>query len=265
MELQKNGIDIFYVDESNDRDHYVLSAVTIPFLRPSENGYRIVWDEYFKAAKTWRNEIKQNHDIPLKVELHAVKLVSGRGQYRKGKHSFQRPKASSVYRDILRRINFLEDGSIFCCTATTGAKLYDYTKLEASLYALFQRMRRQCQARKVNAFIFFDEGHPEYRKLYRKAQIYLPTGNMISTGSRSLPLDMFVKDANEKQSKHCFFTQMADLISYAAFLKLKDENGTLTPWQNKYNLGTAFDEIPLNIRNTAVSGSFPKDGIVRLK
>lgn len=33
MLLKKNGIDIFYIDESHDRHVFVVTAVCIPFLR----------------------------------------------------------------------------------------------------------------------------------------------------------------------------------------------------------------------------------------
>jgi hypothetical protein len=145
--------------------------------------------------------------------------------------------------------------------------LYGNERLEAALYALFQRMRRQCNARDVNAFVFFDQGHPEYRKLYRQAQVYLPTGSMLGGwpgATRNMPLDMFVKDANEKNSKHCQFTQLVDLIAYAAFLKIKGENGVLEPWQAQYSYGNIYDSIPVQYLNDRASFAPPRDGIVRL-
>jgi hypothetical protein len=75
---------------------------------------------------------------------------------------------------------------------------------------------------------------------------------------------MFFKDGNEKDSKHCRFTQIADLIAYAAFLKRKGELNRLTTWQQAYNLGTLYDEIPVGKINTAVQTRPRKDGIVRL-
>ena len=109
--------------------------------------------------------------------------------------SFTKPKASAVYRDVLRTLGFLDDQSVFCSAAFSGGNLYGHSKLDAALYALFQRMRNQCVYRQVNAIIFFDEGHPEYRSLYRKSRIYLWTGSTIGTG-RNLPLSMFTKDSN---------------------------------------------------------------------
>jgi len=74
---------------------------------------------------------------------------------------------------------------------------------------------------------------------------------------------MFTLDANIKNSKHCWFTQTADIIAYAAFLKIKSNRGELEDWQSKYDLGTLYDEIPRKLINTKVSRN-PADGIVRV-
>jgi hypothetical protein len=166
-------------------------------------------------------------------------------------------------------IDFLPDASIITTsTKRSSQTLYGSARLEAALHAVFQRMRNKCVARHTNAIVFFDAGHPEYRKAYRKAQIYLPTGSRRGgwaggAASMNLPLDMFTKDANEKDSKHCHFTQLADLIAYAAFLKLKHENGVLAPWQQACSLGNLYDHVPRPLINLRASTRSP-DGIVRI-
>lgn len=268
MLLRDGGLDIFYIDESEDSNVYVVTAVAVPFLRKIDGQWNIVWPNYLEAAKQWRKDIKLAHKVPTTKELHAVKFASGRGRYFHNKWQFPRPKAAAVYRDILNRINFLPDSSIMSAATIRGPQLYGSARLEAALHALFQRMRSQCVSRKVNAIVFFDEGHPEYRKLYRRSQIYLPTGSMFggwgSTFSRNLPLDMFTKDANEKQSKHCYFTQLADLIAYAAFQKIKHERGLLMEWQIRCAQQTLYDAIPAAVVNSRVTNKAPRDGIVRI-
>jgi hypothetical protein len=266
MLLRAGGIDVYYIDESNDLQTYVVTAIRVPFLRFIEGNWQITWPTALDAAKAWRRRVNQAVSIPPKKELHGVKLISGRGRYFKGKYAFDRPKASAVYREILRSVDCLSDASIMTvCSYRGGKNLFGHSRLEAAMYALFQRMRRQCHANNTNAITFFDEGHPEYRHLYRRAQVYLPTGSAYGTGTVNLPLDMFTKDANEKRSEHCHFTQMADIIAYAAFLKIKHEAGTLTDWQKAYNLGTLYDEIPRKAINLRVSNVAPRDGILRLK
>jgi|SRR6185437_939891 len=271
MRLRDGGIDVFYIDESHDQTSYVMTAVAIPFLRFHDPSWHIVWPDTFDKVKTWRRSMNKTLKVSTRRELHGHKLASGRGKYLRGKFNFDKPKATAIYRRILAALDFVvPDGSIIsAATRTSSVALYGQTRLDACLHALFQRMRRQCVARNVNAIVFFDQGHPEYRRLYRRAQVYLPTGSAKggwASGdfTKSLPLDMFTKDGNEKDSKLCPFTQIADLVAYAAFLKIKAQFNELEPWQANYNLGALYDEIPHNTINVRASNVGPRDGIVRL-
>jgi hypothetical protein len=270
MQLSPGGIDVFYIDESQDQKMYVMSAVAIPFMRRVKGVWTITWPDHLDAAKTWRRSLNASIKIPTAKELHGNKLVSGRGNYLQGRYQFPRPKATAIYRAVLQSLSaVVPPSSILTAAARRGSsQLYGRTRLEACLYALLQRMRTQCSRRQTNAIVFFDAGHPEYRKLYRQAQIYLPTGSSMggwsSGSSQNLPLDMFTKDGNEKDSKFCFFTQIADLVAFAALLKVKAAFNELEPWQASYNLGTLYDEIPKASINLAATNRAPRDGIVRL-
>jgi hypothetical protein len=192
--------------------------------------------------------------------LHATKLVSGRGNFLYGSRQLKKENAAEVYRAILGSIDFIPPESIITIVGTRGPRMYGHERLERVMYALFQRMRRQCIGRNVNAMTFFDEGHPEYRALYRKAAVHLPTGSRFG-GERNLPLDMFVKDGNEKNSKHCLFTQIADLISYAALAKVRHERREMDAEQEAISLHTLHDGLPDRVKNLRAGG---KDGIVRI-
>ena len=116
--------------------------------------------------------------------------------------------------------------------------------------------------------VFFDEGHGEYRTLYRRARAFLSTGSErgdwgAGKGTKNLPLDNFTKDANTKESEHCFFIQLADLLSHAAFLQVKAEQKALTPWQEHLAVATLYDAIPHLVLNTNAAQKDPQ-GIVRL-
>lgn len=118
--------------------------------------------------------------------------------------------------------------------------------------------------------VFFDEGHGEYRTLYRKARVYLPTGSALGVWSggqrtRSLPLDNFTKDANIKQSAHCFFTQLADLLSFAVLAKRRFELGLLSATHQELGVHTLYDAVPAAVLNLrAAAAKDPVRGIVRI-
>jgi hypothetical protein len=105
--------------------------------------------------------------------------------------------------------------------------------------------------------------------LYRMAQVHLPTGSSVGQwtngATKNMPMDMFTKDANEKNSKHCYFTQAADLIAYAAFLKINGEHNELTDWQKTHAMHDLYDSLHLSRVNLKASSISPRDGIVRLK
>lgn len=253
-------MDVFYIDESHDRTLYAVTAVAVPFLRNTDAIWQIEWPDYLSAAKAWRKAISEKYKIPVAKELHATKLISGRGNYLYGSRQLKKEHAAPIYRAILANIDFIPPESIITVVGTRGPRMYGHERLERVMYALFQRMRRQCVGRNVNAMTFFDEGHPEYRALYRKAAVYLPTGSKFG-GDRNLPLDMFVKDGNEKNSKHCLFTQIADLISYAALARVRHQTQQMEPEQEAINLHTLYDGLPNRIKNLRAGGG---DGIVRI-
>ena len=126
-------------------------------------------------------------------------------------------------------------------------------------------MRNDCNFTKVNGLGFFDEGHSSYIRLYRMAQKYLPTGSRFagwgSKATKNLPLSMFPKDGNTKNSAFSYFMQVADLVCYAARLKLENERGTLSAKRAERGRHTLYDTIPTTRLNTLATLRRP-DAIV---
>lgn len=268
LKLGSGGIDIFYIDESMDHDVFAMSAIAIPFLRNVEGTWTVVWNEQHTNIQEWRKLAKKHLRIPVAKELKGSTLAAGRSRYKDGKHQFSHREADYAYRRLLRNIHFLPDASIISVTGTRNSNLYGHTKLEALLYALLQRMRTACHKQNRTGMVFFDEGHGEYRKLFRKAQVYLPTGSSLGgwgTGefSKNLPLDNFTKDGNTKDSRYSNYIQLADMVCYAAFLKRKAEITTLSPRQQQFDHGTLYDAIPTRVLNTKANTKDPQ-GFVRL-
>lgn len=264
MILRPGGMDIFYIDESHDSTLYAVTALAVPFLRTTADVWNIVWPDHLQAAQTWRRRIASELHIPLNKELHGTKLISGRGNFLYGNRQFKRPDAVDAYRKILEWINYIPDASIITVVGRRGPQMFGQERLQRSMYALFQRMRKQCIARQVNAMTFFDQGHPEYRKLYRRARVNLPTGSMFDMVTVNMPLDMFVKDANEKASHDCLFTQTADLVAYSALAKVRYERGLISEDQEELKLHTLYESIPKHILNARATFVAPRDAIVRL-
>ena len=91
-----------------------------------------------------------------------MNLLAGRGNFNQGKYNFSRPKAGAVYRDLLENIDCLPDAWVMSVACHKSSQMYGNRRLEAAMYALFQRMRRKCVKADVNAMTFFDCVIPEY-------------------------------------------------------------------------------------------------------
>lgn len=268
MRLETGGIDVFYIDESMDGHSFAICSLAVPFLRNVEGTWSLVWEDQFENIRDWRRAASRDHGIPVGKELKGQKLASGRGRYLRGKHQFSRSAAAEVYRALLAGVGFLSDMSVISVVGKSTSNLYGSTRLQALVHALLQRLRTACSKMKRNGLVFFDEGHGEYRKLYRRARVYLPTGSSRGTWNdgaptKNLPLDNFTKDANIKQSEHSYFIQLVDLVVFSLLLKIRAEEGKLTAWQDQVGLGSLYDAIPQKVLNTAASTKDPQ-GIVRL-
>ncbi len=268
MKVGSGGIDVWYVDESTDTDYFAMSAISVPFLRAVDGTWTLVWEDQYANLRDLRRELRRQHGIPVKKELKASKLVAGRGRYSGGKHQLTPHAGTDAIRWTLANLGFLQPMSIISVCAKRSTNLYGHSRLEGTLFALLQRMRTATERSGRNAFVFFDEGHGEYRKIYRRARIFLPTGSALGGWSagkvKNMPLTSFTKDANIKQSEHCFFTQLADLLSFSVLSKIRHENGKLPPVQAPLGTHTLYDAIPANVLNLKASSSDPTRGIVRL-
>ena len=269
------ALHTIYADESDDKQRFVMAFVSIPTVSlhaapdtPRVSGLKDDWKSNFEQAKAWRAYLREKYGIPATKELKGSKLATGRNRYAGGHSPIFGRKAVAAYADALEKLAFLPDRSVFSVYATRDFKMYGYRKLEASLYAAFQRIQKQNQAEARVSQIFFDEGHAEYRKLFRKACVHLPTGSSRGEWergqrSRNYPLTTTIKDANFKDSKGAIFIQIADLIAYATLLKARGEANALSEKERNLSLATLHDHIPRNVLNTRVviNGT---DGIVRL-
>jgi hypothetical protein len=267
MQLPAGGLDVWYVDESIDPDVIAMSAIAVPFLRQVDGTWTITWEDQLKNLRDWRRGLSAAHGIPTTKELKASKLVGGRGRYDRGVNQLKPVAAVTAYRWGLANLTFLQPASIISVVAKPHANLYGHTRLTAVLYALLQRMRTATNKLGRVGMVFFDEGHGEYRTLYRKARTNLPTGSALggwSSGStKNLPLANFVKDANFKQSHDCHFTQVADLLSFAVRSKIRGELGLLGQSQQELDVRSLYDVVPLTVLNTRASTT-DRQGIVRL-
>ncbi len=263
------GLITFYADESDDKQTYVISCVAVPTLGATVADCPVEWDGCFEKAKAWRASLRDEFGIPVRKELKGSKLATGRNSYQPRGARLHGERAIEAYAHALKTLDFLPSGSVFSVCCEKDYRLYGQRRLEAVLYAMFQRMQRKCEFERKAALLFFDEGHGEYRRLYRKAKKHLPTGSQQGSWaggntSKSIPLSNVLKDANFKDSKQSLFIQIADLVAYATLKKIRKEHGRLSDREKSHFVGLLHDQIPKRILNTRVDHA-TYDGIKRLK
>ncbi len=266
--MGKKGLVTFYADESDDKQTFAMAFVCVPTLEIPPTPARIAWDHHLKSVKLWRKKLYEKFGVPISKELKGSKIATGRNRYWRGKSSIYGTQAFDLYAYALENLDFLPDASVFSVTADKEYELYGHTRLEAVLYAAFQRMQRAC-ADQVSAFVFCDEGHAEYRKLYRRACVHLPTGSSQGAWdggekARNMPLVCALKDLNFKESRSSHFIQIADLVAYATLLKRRAERSVLSEKEKGLGFGAIHDLIPRRVLNARVDRN-SKDGIKRLK
>jgi hypothetical protein len=258
MDLARNGIDIFYIDESERHPLYVASCVRVPFLRKNRAGvWEFVWPDYDRVADKWRRELSKNHSIRFRKELHGHEILRRNGLYHRTGRNLTHEEAEAVYKAALSTLTWLPQNAIMTTFATDRSELMGHKGIFACLFGLFQRMRNQCGDH-TNGMVFFDEGHKSYIRLYRMAQKYLPTGSKFGGWkdgrlTRNLPLTMFPKDANVKSSDLSYFLQIADLVCYSARLKLEQERNQLSAKRVELRHHTVYDAIPRGQLNLAAT------------
>lgn len=247
----------------------MLSCVAIPTLGATAGGVPIEWDSFLEKAQVWRRDLRDKFGIPVRKELKGSKLATGRNAYQPRGKRLYGERALEAYAHALKGLDFLPSSSVFSVTCERSYSLYGHSRLEAALYAMLQRMQVKCGKEKMAALVFFDEGHGEYRRLFRKAKKHLPTGSKQGAwddgaSTKSIPLTNVLKDANFKDSKQSLFVQIADLVAYATLMKLRKEHGRLSEKEERMFYASLHDQIPRRILNVHVDGS-SWDGIKRLK
>jgi hypothetical protein len=95
-------VRFFYVDESYDKDKYCLSAIAI---RHSD------WKESFDTVREHRVNLKKDHGIYLRKEIHARDLVKGRGRI--GPKPIGKWQRSRIFLGLLKLIASLPGVRIF--------------------------------------------------------------------------------------------------------------------------------------------------------
>jgi len=210
-----------YVDESGDcginnspTKYFVLTGLVIHELR---------WQSMLNEQIVFRKYLKNITGLKLREEIHAAEMINNPGELIRIKRN--------IRLDILKKcIDWLalqRDCNIISIRVDKQGKSRDI--FELAWTALIQRFENTISHRNFQGPQNADDkglllpdktDEKKLRLIIRRMRRYNPIPNTIGVypgGNRNLTLQSIVEDPVFKDSKHSYFSQMADITAY--FLK----------------------------------------------
>ncbi|MFJ9522674.1 DUF3800 domain-containing protein [Kitasatospora sp. NPDC101801] len=214
-----------YVDDSGTGDVRTMTGLLIPATG---------WNDLLHCWLEGRREVERTWGVPKNAELHAVKLVKGRGTFcstAEQEKQFSKPARIRAHEMMLQRLARCEQ-----LVVTTVACR---TKVHTDVYRCFvEHIERWAAERDTHVLIVLD-GNPgpedsdrlsgeaaaeAWRQAVRSAAPYRDTHRGLPLASRRVLEDPVMQDSAYSQ-----LIQAADMVAYAAFHHLALADATLWP------------------------------------
>lgn len=210
-----------YIDDSGDDTVRVFSALAVPVD---------TWRTCFDQIKAFRQQLRQQHGVFVKVEFHATTFVTGRGRI--SGRTIGKYQRNQIFRETLRQITLLPRVQLFNAVAAKAN--------ESRLYErLLNRINRTLLAWDSRGLLISDEGK-DYTSLVRRMGRHNPIPSMYGGWpegvTRNIVLAQIYEDPVFRKSHRSYFIQLADFAAYAL---LRSERHLAS--RNKYGLQSAFD------------------------
>ncbi len=178
------------------------------------------WTELLDDFILFRRSVKQVTGFKLREEIHTQVMCNGRLDKNS---NIQRNQRFMILRNTLDWIA-LQD-SIGVMTVVVCKKNFTDAKevFEYGWRSLIQRYENTITSHNFpgpqrlddRGIIIADNTNGEIlRNLHRKMRRYNPVPSKYSVTSRNLPIKLIVEDPVLRDSKHSYFIQMVDIISY---------------------------------------------------
>lgn len=204
-----------YFDESGDSgleksptNTFTLSALLI---------HDRDWLSALDQAIAFRRYLRDQFGISPRSELKAQWLIHGKGDIRAADLSFR--ARMSAYQACMRFQKKTGLMKVFAvCVVKDRIKKRPMDVREVAWRYAVQRLERFGAGAKDNIHVLPDEGHGEFiRKKVREMRRFHFVPSAFEDATLERPATNIVEDASDRNSRHSFFTQLADLNAYAAF------------------------------------------------
>ena len=201
-----------YVDDSGDRESYVLGALIVPAAQ---------WMDVHDQLVVFRRRMSKDLGFRMRSELKAIELVAGGGPW----HKVGTPIRTryGLYKSALRLIAGLAPvvravGVVV--PRRTDARLWDGPR-EDAWDRLFNRLERFSNFNNTNTLLIPDEGSPaQLRTWARRARRFGYVPPAFGGQGIPRPFKQLVDDPVFRESHTSYLSQWADLVAYAAFRQI---------------------------------------------
>jgi len=209
---------LMYVDESGDAgimdnssEYFILSGLVIHELR---------WTQLLDDFIQFRRSVKQSTGFKLREEMHAQIMINGRLDKN---NNIQRNQRFMILRNTIDWI--ASQDSVGIMTVVVSKKNFTDPKdvFEFAWRTLIQRYENTINSHNFpgpqntddRGIIIADNTNGEIlRNLHRKMRRYNPVPSKYTVASRNLPIKLIIEDPVFRDSKHSYFIQIVDIISY---------------------------------------------------
>ena len=184
-----------YFDESKHENKlFVYSALIV------DSGD---WNAAFAAVKQMRQELRRDHGIYMRQELHAWKFAAGKGQI--ADKPILKPERADIFRKMLIFI-----ATYGCFKIISSVNVDEFFAFDR----IINRINRTAEAYGQYAILICDEGQEvQFRRRLRKMHVHNPIpsdrGIWEDTGSttKNITIDRILEDPFFRDSSTSYFVQ----------------------------------------------------------
>ncbi|MEV8223100.1 DUF3800 domain-containing protein [Dietzia maris] len=174
------------------------------------------WPEAHEQTVQFRKSIRESFGVQVRSELKANYLIRSSGTIR---HLDLAPSQRGlIYRYHLRHVERL-GGLAFTVLIDKTKEWTSPRKCREDAWKLMiERLETHSRKSGQVIMVFHDIGENDLvRRIFRRSRKFLPVGNHYGGGYTMRQADLLIEDPVPRDSAHCYFIQMADLIAYAGF------------------------------------------------
>jgi hypothetical protein len=192
-----------YIDESKHNNS--LFVYTALILDSDQ------WNAAFEGIKQLRRDLRHQHGIYLRQELHAWKFAAGKGQV--ADRPILKPERADIFRRLLK---FAANPQFFKVISSVNAdEFYAFDRI-------INRINRTAEGHGQYAILICDEGQEvQFTRRLRRMRVHNPIpsnrGVWQETGqaTKNITVSRILEDPFFKDSGDSYFVQLVDFYAYA--------------------------------------------------